>query len=64
MNEDIIREPVQLIDEDLDAVAGGYNVQFNIADVDQFISQFQYYGEENSQAAANVSSVYQANIDY
>jgi len=63
VNEDIIREPVQLIDEDLDAVAGG-DVQFNIADVDQYIRQFQYYGEENSQAAANVSSVYQANIDY
>ena len=62
MKEDIIRKPVELIDEDLDAVAGG---DFNIADVDQSISQLQLIisgvFNDQDQAAANVSSVSQRN---
>ena len=64
MKEDIIRKPVELIDEDLDAEAGG---DFNIADVDvkQYITQAQaiVYGfyNDQDQSAANVSSVSQSN---
>ena len=62
MKEDIIRKPVELIDEDLDAVAGG---DFNIADVDQSITQVQaiVYGvfNDQDQSAANVSAVWQSN---
>ena len=63
--QDIIREPIELIDEDLDAVAGGrgisgIHVDVNLADVDQFIKQVQVFGVFNSQAAANVSSVSQS----
>ena len=61
MKEDSIRQPVQLIDEDLDAVAGGGDIDVNIADVDQYIAQLQVGGVYNDQAAANVSSVTQVN---
>jgi len=61
VKEDSIRQPVQLIDEDLDAVAGGGDIDVNIADVDQFIKQVQIFGFDNDQAAANVSSVTQVN---
>ena len=62
MQENLIREPVELIDGALDVVAGGrgFSVDVNIADVDQFIHQFQVFGVFNSQAAANVSSVSQS----
>ena len=61
MKEDIIRKPVELIDEDLDIVAGGLiiNSDVNIADVDQYIRQVQIGGFGNDQAAANISAVYQ-----
>ena len=54
-----MHEPVELIDDDLDIVAGGNGVDLdiNIADVDQTIRQFQFGGFFNSQAAANVSQV-------
>ena len=52
-----MHEPVELIDDDLDIVAGGISVDLNIADVDQTIRQFQFGGFRNSQAAANVSAV-------
>jgi hypothetical protein len=58
-----MHEPVELIDDDLDIVAGGTGVDLdiNIADVDQYIRQVQIGGVLNSQAAANVSDVDQQN---
>jgi hypothetical protein len=40
--QEIIGEPVELIDEDLDAVAGGngFEINVNIADIDQSIRQW------------------------
>jgi endonuclease V-like protein UPF0215 family len=62
VNEVTIREPVQLIDEDLDAVAGG---DFNIADIDQLIRQTQVAVRsvfvDQDQSAANVASITQEN---
>ena len=69
--QDIIREPVELIDEDLDFVAGGWghhhghhnggaNVNANVAVVDQDINQVQIGGINNDQAAANISDVNQS----
>ena len=52
-----MHEPVELIDDDLDIVAGGISVDVNIADVDQRIRQVQVFGILNDQAAANVSQV-------
>lgn len=54
-----MHEPVELIDDDLDIVAGGNGVDLdiNIADVDQTIRQVQVFGVLNDQAAANVSQV-------
>ena len=56
-----MHEPVELIDDDLDIVAGGTGVDLdlNIADVDQYIRQVQIGGFYNDQTAANVSSVSQ-----
>ena len=47
MKKDIIREPVELIDEDLDVIAGGggldlsIDTNVNVAVVDQLIVQIQ-----------------------
>ena len=52
-----MQDIIQLIDEDLDNVAGG---DFNISnvDIDQDIVQFQFgYRSWQSQEAANVASV-------
>ena len=62
MREGIIRKPVELIDEDLDAVAGG---DFNYADIDQSITQVQvaidnFYVDQD-QSAANLAVVSQSN---
>ena len=55
-----MHEPIELIDDDLDIVAGGnISVDLNIADIDQRIRQVQIGGILNDQAAANVSSVSQ-----
>jgi hypothetical protein len=56
-----MHEPVELIDDDLDIVAGGLiiNSDVNIADIDQYIKQVQIGGYYNDQTAANVSSVSQ-----
>ena len=62
MKEDIIREPVELIDEDLDVVAGGLVIiasEINAADIDQSIRQFAR-GVANSQVAANAAVVSQS----
>ena len=57
----MMHEPVELIDDDLDIVAGGnISVDVNIADIDQYIKQVQVFGYYNTQAAANVSSVSQS----
>jgi hypothetical protein len=68
MQEDIIREPVELIDEDLDAVAGGVldgfhldiNVDVNAATLVQEIIQIQstVFGS-NSATAAQVAAISQ-----
>jgi hypothetical protein len=58
VQEDIIREPVELVDEDLDLISGGLDL--NIADIDQYIRQVQVYGYRNNQAAVNSSSVSQS----
>ena len=62
MQEDLIGEPVELLDEDLDLVAGGHLAVIALhilAAVEQFIHQFQKLGLVNSQATVNVSSVTQ-----
>ena len=49
MERDIIREPFELIDEDLDDIAGGdglnlgIDVNLNIAVIDQLIEQIQVF---------------------
>jgi hypothetical protein len=62
VQEDIIREPVELIDEDLDAVAGGFaiNVDVNVAEIEQTIVQAQetVFGS-NSATAAQVAAISQ-----
>jgi hypothetical protein len=61
---DIIREPVELIDEDLDAVAGGkglnINVDVNIASITQLLQQVQttVFGS-NTATAAQVAAISQ-----
>jgi hypothetical protein len=61
VQENLIHEPVELIDDDLDFVAGGVIIgsDVNIADVDQYIKQVQIDSDYSMQTAANVSSVYQ-----
>ena len=62
MKEDIIREPIELIDEDLDVVAGGLVViarDINVALIDQDITQVAL-GVLNRQTAANVAAVTQS----
>jgi hypothetical protein len=55
VQEDIICEPIELIDEDLDAVAGGnnVNVDVNIAEIEQTIVQEQetFFGSQTATAA-------------
>ena len=64
MEADIIREPVELIDEDLDAVAGGngldINVNVNIASITQLLEQIQttVFGS-NTATAAQVAAISQ-----
>jgi hypothetical protein len=65
MHKDSLREPVELIDEDLDAVAGGQglniNVDVNIAEIEQTILQAQYtVVGSNSAAAAEVAAISQS----
>ena len=62
MEADIIREPVELIDEDLDAVAGGFvNIEVNVAEIEQTILQEQstVFGR-NSATAAQVAVISQS----
>jgi hypothetical protein len=64
--ENILHNPVELFDEDLDVVAGGnglglsIDVNVNVAAIDQLILQIQVGGVANSEAAANVASVSQS----
>ena len=59
--KDILCDPIELLDEDLDVVAGGngpsINIDVNVATIDQLILQIQVGGAANSEAAANVASV-------
>ena len=65
MKEDSIREPVELIDEDLDVIAGGQglnigvSVDINIAAIEQVIQQIQVFGS-NAASAANAASATQS----
>lgn len=62
MEADIIREPVELIDEDLDAVAGGFvNIEVNVAEIEQTLVQAQrtVFGR-NSATAAQVAEISQS----
>ncbi|MBV8398872.1 MAG: hypothetical protein JOZ17_09040 [Acetobacteraceae bacterium] len=69
MQEDSIREPVELIDEDLDVIAGGLNVSnelnigialnLNIAAVDQLVEQIQVLTSNTVAAATNITTVSQ-----
>lgn len=62
MEADIIREPVELIDEDLDAVAGGFvNIEVNVAEIEQTLVQAQrtVFGS-NSAVAAQVAEISQS----
>jgi hypothetical protein len=62
MQAHIISEPIELIDEDLDAVAGGFvNVEVNIAEIEQTILQAQssFYGS-NTATAAQVAAISQS----
>ena len=63
VKEDMIREPVELIDEDLDVVAGGVLIvrDVNIADIDQSIRQTAI-GALNTQVAVNVAEAVQVNV--
>jgi len=62
VQQDIICEPVELIDEDLDAVAGGFQVNF--AQIEQEILQFADADHgSNTQVAAQVASISQTNND-
>jgi hypothetical protein len=66
MHEDIIREPIVLIDEDLDVVAGGQglnidvNVDVNVATILQLVEQIQttVFGS-NAATAAQVADISQ-----
>jgi hypothetical protein len=59
--EDILRDPLELLDEDFDVVAGGQglniSVDVNVAAINQLILQIQVFDSNNSEAAANVASV-------
>jgi hypothetical protein len=58
---DIIRAPVELIDEDLDAVAGGLNVDVNVAEIEQTLIQEQETVRgSNSATAAQVAAISQS----
>lgn len=59
MQTDIIREPVELSDEDLDVIAGGFgldiSVDVNVAVINQLIEQIQVLSSGDTAAAvANV----------
>jgi hypothetical protein len=66
MHEDIIPEPVVLIDDHLDIVAGGrglnldINVDVNVATIQQIITQIQLFGSNNVAEAANVANISQS----
>jgi hypothetical protein len=68
VQEDTIHEPVELIDEDLDAVAGGYcgngvniniDVDVNVANIVQLIVQVVFGSNSASAAAAQDGAVLQ-----
>ena len=61
--QEIIGEPVELIDEDLDAVAGGYGFEFNfnIADIDQSIVNIVDADGTAVVSATQVAQVWQSN---
>jgi hypothetical protein len=67
VQEDTIHEPVELIDEDLDAVAGGdygvninIDVDVNVANIVQIIVQVVFGSNSASAAAAQDGAVLQA----
>jgi hypothetical protein len=65
VHEEIIREPVMLIDDDLDIVAGGdglnldINVGVNVAAIPQIITQVQLFDTNVAAAALNAAAISQ-----
>jgi len=61
--QDVLSKPVELIDQDLDAVAGGNDVIIASVDIDQSIDQDQFAflnfhsDVDQSQTALNAASV-------
>jgi hypothetical protein len=59
VKEDIIRQPIELIDEDLDVIAGtqgldiDISVDLNVAVVNQLIEQIQAFSSNVTASAAN-----------
>ena len=59
VKEDIIRQPIELIDEDLDVIAGAQGldlnigVDVNVAVVNQLIEQIQAFSSNVTASAAN-----------
>jgi hypothetical protein len=59
VKEDIIRQPIELIDEDLDVIAGtqgldiDIGVDLNVAVVNQLIEQIQAFSSNVTASAAN-----------
>jgi hypothetical protein len=62
MMQDVLSKPVELIDQDLDEVAGG---DFNIAEIEQELTQIQVAVRsdqvDQTQAAAQVATISQSN---
>jgi S-adenosylmethionine synthetase len=63
VKKDIIREPVELIDEDLDVIAGrqgvDIDVNVNIAVIDQLIQQITILSSDVASSASASASVTQ-----
>jgi S-adenosylmethionine synthetase len=63
VKKDIIREPVELIDEDLDVIAGrqgvDIDVNVNIAVIEQLIQQITILGSDVTSFASASASVTQ-----
>ena len=56
--ENVLRDPVELLDEDLDVIAGGLDIDINVdtAVINQLIVQIQVDTSHSIEEAANVAS--------
>ena len=55
--EDILRDPVELLDEDLDVIAGGLDIDINVdtAVINQLIVEIQVDTSHSIETAANAA---------